>query len=199
MGVSINWLKQYIDFDWEPEILAHNLTMAGIAVEGITRTDNDTLVELDLTPNRGDCQGMINLAREVAALNGNQVKIPEVNLKENNEDIRDYINIEIAAPDLCKRYAARVVKNCKIKPSPAWMQEALLSAGVRPINNIVDITNYVLLETNQPLHAFDYELLGAEKKIVVRRAFKGENFVTLDEIERKLDEDMLVITDGKSQ
>ncbi len=196
MGVSINWLKNYVDIDWSAEELAHRLTMAGIAIEGVEQQGEDAILELDLTPNRADCLGMINLAREVAALTGNPLKIPVINLRENRENINDYIRVEIEASDLCPRYTARVVKNVQIKPSPDWMQEALISSGIRPINNIVDVTNYVMLEANQPLHAFDYNLLGKEKKIVVRKAEYQENFVTLDEVERELDLDSLVITDG---
>ncbi len=196
MGVSLNWLKQYVDIEEKPEVLAHRLSMAGILVEGLEDIGGDMIMDLDLTPNRGDCLGMINLAREVSALTGKPVKIPEVNLYENAERIEDYIAVEIQDPDLCPRYAARVVKNCSVKPSPRWMQEALSNAGIRPINNIVDVTNYVMLETNQPLHAFDYRLLGENPRIVVRRAREGEPFTTLDEVARILDSNMLVITDG---
>ncbi|MDD2586051.1 MAG: phenylalanine--tRNA ligase subunit beta [Syntrophomonadaceae bacterium] len=196
MGISVKWLKKYVDFNWTPEELAHNLTMGGIAIEGVEKIDGDAILELDLTPNRGDCQGLINIAREVAALTAAELKIPAVNIAESSANINDYISVEIDAPDLCKRYTARLVKNCKIMPSPEWLQEALINSGIRPINNIVDITNYVLLETNQPLHAFDYNLLSDEKRILVRRAKNNEKFTTLDEVERKLDEDMLVITDG---
>lgn len=197
MGVSTRWLNKYVDFEWSAQTLAHALTMAGIAVEGVEESDGDEILELDLTPNRGDCLGMINLAREVAALTGNPVKIPEVHLHENSEKIDDYVKVEIESPDLCRRYAARVVKNVSIASSPPWMQEALLHSGIRPINNVVDITNYVMLETNQPLHAFDYNLLPEDKRIVVRRAYNNEPFTTLDDVERLLDESMLVITDGK--
>ncbi|MBO8158607.1 phenylalanine--tRNA ligase subunit beta [Thermosyntropha sp.] len=196
MGVSVKWLKYYVDFEMSAEELAYKLTMAGIAVEGIEKKEDDWILELDLTPNRGDCLGMINLAREVAALTGNELKIPEVFIKENEEDIKDYIKVNILEPELCPRYAARVIKNVKIKPSPEWMQEILIKSGIRPINNVVDITNYVLLETNQPLHAFDYDLLES-KEINVRRARNGEKIVTLDEVERELDENMLLICDGE--
>lgn len=196
MGVSINWLKEYVDIDWTAEELAHRLTMAGIAIEGVEQAGPDMIMELDLTPNRGDCLGMINLAREVSALNGQPLRIPEAKISENRENINDYIQVEIDAPDLCPRYAARLVKNVEIKPSPEWMQNALLRSGIRPISNIVDVTNYVMLETNQPLHAFDYQLLGKGKKIVVRKAEYQESFTTLDEVERELDLDSLVITDG---
>lgn len=197
MGVSINWLKQYVDIDWTPDQLAHNLTMAGIAIEGVDKVNEDEVLELDLTPNRGDCMGIINLAREIAALNGADLRLPEITLTENAEDISKYIEVKIDAPELCLRYAARVVKNVTIKESPLWMQERLLSAGIRPINNVVDVTNYILLEDNQPLHAFDYDLLGKNKQIVVRKATEGEKFTTLDDIERELTTEMLVITDGQ--
>ncbi len=194
MGVSIKWLKKYVDFNWSAEELAHRLTMAGIAVEGVNREDDDYILDLDLTPNRGDCLGMINLAREVAALSGSSLQLPTVMVQENKENISKLVKVEIEAPELCQRYAARLIKNVKIKESPQWMQEALIHSGIRPINNIVDVTNYVMLECNQPLHAFDYRLVG--NKILVRRAHPGEKFTTLDEVERQLDEDMLVITDG---
>lgn len=198
MGVSINQLKKYIDFDWTAEELAHRLTMAGIAIEGVTAADDDKLLELDLTPNRADCMGWINLAREVAALAGTEIKTPPAFIVENDEAVEDYVSVEIADQNLCKRYAARIVKNVQIKESPQWMQTALMKAGIRPINNVVDVTNYVMLETNQPLHAFDYDLLGGSKKVLVRKAHRGEPFTTLDSIERELDEEMLVITNGEN-
>ncbi len=196
MGVSINWLKDYVDFNWTPEEVAHRLTMAGIAIEGVEKDNEDSILELDLTPNRGDCLGIINLAREIAALNGTDIRIPEIDINESSEKIQNHIAVQIADPDLCPRYTARLVKNVKIKPSPDWMQTRLLSAGIRPINNIVDITNYVMLESNQPLHAFDYDLLSDAKRIIVRPAELGEKIVTLDDVERVLDPEMLLITDN---
>ncbi|CFX54049.1 Phenylalanine-tRNA ligase, class IIc, beta subunit [Syntrophomonas zehnderi OL-4] len=196
MAVSINWMKDYVDFALDPHELAHELTMAGIAIEGVDEKDGDYLLELDLTPNRGDCLGMINLAREIAALNDSQIKIPEHNPQENGESIHNYIKVEIADADLCPRYTARLIKNVKIMPSPEWMQIRLINSGIRPINNIVDITNYVMLESNQPLHAFDYDLFSPAKKILIRRAGPDETIVTLDDVERKLDEEMLLITDN---
>ena len=136
MGVSLNWLKQYVDVEETPEVIAHRLSMAGILVEGLEEKNGDIIMDLDLTPNRGDCLGMINLAREVSALNGRPVRMPEVVLRENAENIEDYIQVEIEDPDLCPRYTARVVKNCVIGPSPDWMQQALINSGIRPINNI---------------------------------------------------------------
>lgn len=196
MGVSINWLQDYVKFDWTPEEVAHRLTMAGIAIEGVEKDNGDSLLGLDLTPNRGDCLGMINLAREIAALNDSEVIIPAITIQESREDIHQYIAVEIAAAELCPRYCARLVKNVKVKSSPIWMQARLLGAGIRPINNIVDITNYVMLESNQPLHAFDYDRLGEAKRIIVRRAADGEKILTLDDVERELDSTMLLITDN---
>lgn len=196
MSVPVKWLKEYIEIDWSPQELAHRLTMAGIAVDAVGDDQDDALLELDLTPNRGDCLGLINMAREVSALSGNPVTIPQVKVKESNEKIEDYITVDIAEPDLCRRYAARVIKNCRVAPSPQWMQERLTRAGIRPINNIVDVTNYVMLECNQPLHAFDYRLLGDQPRILVRCARPGETITTLDGVERILDQEMLLITDG---
>jgi len=196
MGVSINWLRKYVDFDLTSADLAHKLTMAGIAVEGVEEKDDDSIMELDLTPNRGDCLGMINLAREVAAITGNKLQIPHNDLSNEGTEVNDYIKINIQDTDLCPRYSARVIKNVVIKPSPDWMQQALINSGIRPINNVVDITNYVMLETNQPLHAFDYDLIGEDKQILVRRAASGEKIVTIDEALHELEADMLVITNG---
>ncbi|QGT99715.1 Phenylalanyl-tRNA synthetase beta chain [Candidatus Syntrophocurvum alkaliphilum] len=196
MGVSLNWLKEYVDTKWTSEDIAHNLTMAGIAIEGVEKVSNDEILDLDLTPNRGDCLGLINLAREVAALNETKLKLPEIKIEENSEDVNDYIKVDINDVDLCKRYAARVIKNVKVEESPQWLQDKLINSGIRPINNIVDITNYVMLETNQPLHGFDYDLLSEKKHIIVRRAKDQEKLTTLDGVERELDSQMLVITEG---
>ncbi|MEQ8200223.1 MAG: phenylalanine--tRNA ligase subunit beta [Syntrophomonadaceae bacterium] len=196
MHASIDWLKEYIDFPWTAEELAHRLTMAGIAIEGVEQVGEDTILGLDLTPNRGDCLGIINLAREVAALNGNELSWPAIDIRETMESADDCIRVEITAPDLCPRYTARLVRNVRIKPSPPWMQARLKSCGVRPINNVVDITNYVMLECNQPLHAFDYDLLSEAKTILVRRAQAGEHITTLDGVDRELNDESLLITDN---
>ena len=196
MGISLNWLREYIDIEWPGDELVEKLTRAGIAFEGAEAEGDDWIMETDLTPNRGDCQGYINLAREVGALNGKSVKMPELSLSESTEEVDKYIKVTVEEPELCRRYAARLIKNVKIGPSPEWMQERLIKSGIRPINNVVDITNYVMLECNQPLHAFDYDLLEPQKHIIVRRAYPGEKFITLDDVERQLDEDMLLITEG---
>ncbi|MGG4000003.1 phenylalanine--tRNA ligase subunit beta [Anoxybacillus kestanbolensis] len=157
---------------------------------------DDEVLELSLTPNRADCLSMIGVAYEVAAILGRSVKLPTIELCENNESVHDYISVRVDAQEDNPLYAGRIVKNVKIGPSPLWMQARLMAAGIRPHNNVVDITNYILLEYGQPLHAFDYDRLGS-KEIVVRRAKAGETIVTLDDVERTLTEDHLVITNGK--
>lgn len=157
---------------------------------------NDTILTLELTPNRADCLSVINVAREVAAVTRGSLNLPEISLEENDEDIKQQAKVEIIDPNLCKRYAARLIKNVKIGTSPLWIQERLRASGIRPISNVVDVTNYVMLEMGQPLHAFDYDLL-AEGTIIVRRGKPGEKMITLDEVERELDEEMLLITDPK--
>lgn len=157
----------------------------------------DLVVEYEITSNRPDCQSILGIAREAAITFDKPFKYPEITLKEEAEGkVEDLATIEIREPELCPRYAARIVKNVKIGPSPKWMRQRLLAAGLRPINNLVDITNFVMLEFGQPMHAFDLSALEGSK-IVVRRAEDGEDFVTLDEEERKLDASMLVIADEK--
>lgn len=154
----------------------------------------DRVLILELTANRSDCLGMINVAREIAAILGISFKAPEPVVKQDGSAIEELIAIKIKDPDLCPRYAARVALNIKTGPSPQWMQRRLTAAGIRPINNIVDITNYVMLEYNQPLHAFDLDHI-ANKQIIVRRAENGEKFATLDDVERRFNSDNLLIAD----
>ena len=157
---------------------------------------HDVVFEYEVTSNRVDCFGVTGIAREVAATFGKEFVPPVVTETGNNEDVNDYVSVEIEDTKLCPRYTARVVKNIKIAPSPEWMQRRLASVGIRPINNIVDITNYVMEEYAQPMHAYDLDKL-AGKKIVVRKAKQDEPFMTLDGQERKLDDSMLVICDGE--
>ncbi len=157
---------------------------------------DDTVFEYEITNNRVDCYSIIGIAREAAATFRKPFTPPVVTETGNAEDINDYVKVDVEATDLCSRYTARLVKNIKLAPSPKWMQRRLASAGVRPINNIVDITNYVMEEYGQPMHAYDYDTL-AGGKIVVRRAKDGEKFMTLDGQERTLDSDMLMICDGE--
>lgn len=157
---------------------------------------DDYILEFELTPNRGDCLAAINLAREIRALTGGELRLPDVIVKETEEKTADLIRVSIAEPALCRRYAARIIRNVRIASSPAWLQYRLRSAGIRPINNIVDVTNYVMLETGQPLHAFDYDRL-QDRRIIVRHPYPGEKMVSLDGVTRDLEPEMLVIADGR--
>ena len=156
----------------------------------------DVVVEYEVTSNRVDCFGILGIAREAAATFNKPFCPPEVKVTENDEQTSDYISVEVKDPDLCSRYVAKVVKNIKIAPSPEWMKRRLAAVGIRPINNIVDITNYVMAEYSQPMHAYDLDTI-AGKKIVVKRAEDGEKFTTLDGQERELDSSILTICDGE--
>ncbi len=157
---------------------------------------DDVVFEYEITSNRVDCFGVLGLAREAAATFGKEFRPPAVKATGNSEDVNDYIKVTVKDAELCPRYCARVVKNIKLAPSPKWMQRRLASQGIRPINNIVDITNYVMEEYGQPMHAYDLDTI-AGKEIVVRRAGKGEKFVTLDGQERTMDDSVLMICDGE--
>ena len=173
-------------------ILDHDAPV-GSPLEKILGLD-EKILSLDLTPNRSDCLGMINFAYEVAALTGGEIKLPPVNPREEEKTIEGKAGVKVIDPDLCSRYTARIIENIKVDSSPLWLQMKLLKAGIRPISNIVDITNYVMLEFGQPLHAFDLNLV-SDKEIIVRRAVEGEELVTLDGIKRVLNSEMLVIAD----
>lgn len=157
---------------------------------------DDVILEFDLTPNRADALSMIGVAYEVAAILDKDISLPEPKITPSGENAKNYISVHSEDADLCPYYGAFIVKDVEIKQAPIWMQNYLLAAGVRPINNVVDITNYVLLEYGQPLHAFDYDVLGS-KEIVVRRATNGETIITLDDQERTLTDENLLITNGK--
>jgi phenylalanyl-tRNA synthetase beta chain len=160
---------------------------------------SDTVLEIDLTPNRPDCLGIIGIAREAAAIQGTNLKYPDIpsdnQLANVGAEINDHTSVEILDPDLCPRYAARLIFNVAIGPSPFWIQDRLMSVGMRPINNIVDITNFVMLETGQPLHAFDFDRL-SENRIIVRKAGKDKKFTTLDGKDHNLPSETLMICDG---
>ncbi|MCX6023048.1 MAG: phenylalanine--tRNA ligase subunit beta, partial [Chloroflexi bacterium] len=156
----------------------------------------DTVLDLDVTPNRSDCLSVLGVARETAALFGGTVKEPDAGYPATLGPVAALAQVEIADAALCPRYTAVVIKGVTIGPSPAWMQRRLEAAGMRPINNIVDVTNYVMLEYGQPLHAFDYDRLRGGR-IVVRSAHPGEEMTTLDNQHRELDPDMLLICDGE--
>lgn len=157
---------------------------------------NDTVIDIDLTSNRADCFSIIGLAREIAAITGCPLRMPDMTVKEAaGGDVKDMAQIKIVAKDLCPRFAVRMLKNIKIGPSPDWMKKRLRACGMRPISNVVDVTNYVMLELGQPMHAYDYDKV-QDHTLIVRRGAEGEKLVTLDEKERDLTSDMIVIGDA---
>jgi phenylalanyl-tRNA synthetase beta chain len=155
----------------------------------------DTVFDIGITPNRSDCLSIIGIAREVAAITGEKIRYPEIMVQESGEDVHGITSVDILDPDLCPRYSARIIRNVIIRPSPLWVRQRIEAVGLRAINNIVDITNFVMMEWGQPLHAFDFRYL-EEGRIVVRRSRDGERFTSLDEKERSLRPDTLMICDG---
>ena len=196
MIVSWNWLKQYVALDMPLDTLTDRLTMSGLNLEGIQDVDGDIGVDLEVTSNRPDCLGHIGVAREVAILFDNELSIPPADVAAISEKTAAATSVDIECEDLCPRYYARVIKGIKVGPSPDWMQARLKTLGIAVINNVVDITNYVLMECGQPLHAFDFDKLNGGK-IVVRRGRKGEKIAAINQKEYELTEDMCVIADAE--
>ena len=176
--------------------MAELLTMHSFEVESIEKKGTDWILNIDVLPDRaGDCLSHLGIAKELAVLLDKKIVLPIIKIKENKEKIKDYLSVKVEDAKDCRRYTARVLKNVKVKPSPKWLQEDLAVCGMNSINNVVDATNYVMLETGQPLHAFDYEKISNE--IIVRRAKKREKILTLSEKEYILDESILLIADSK--
>jgi phenylalanyl-tRNA synthetase beta chain len=197
MQVPLEWLKQYVKVEASAEEIATRLTMGGLEVEGIEESAIGPVLDVYVTPNRGDCLSMIGVAREVAALYSLPLLLPTSppGVQRPASSAMEQTSVTIEEAALCPRYAARLVRGIQVGPSPAWMQARLEAAGQRPINNIVDVTNYVMLELGQPLHAFDLDKL-TEGRIVVRLAREGETLRTLDGVERALTPSMLIIADA---
>jgi phenylalanyl-tRNA synthetase beta chain len=184
MKVPLGWLKEFVDVRAEPKKLAEDLTLAGLAVEGIEAHGAETVFELDITTNRVDCMNVFGVAREVSVLYGVPLRGPEVSLRESGRPAGECLEVAIASPALCPRFCARVL-DVRIGPSPAWIRERLELLGVRPINNVVDLTNYVLMELGHPSHAFDLARV-AGGQLLVRFAREGEKLTTLDGVARTL-------------
>jgi phenylalanyl-tRNA synthetase beta chain len=197
MNVSYLWLKELVPTDLGIQEVAQTLTRVGLNVDNITDLDGgDACLLVEVTSNRPDCLGHIGVARELAAALGVPMKMPDLALAESAEAAESLTRVEIAELDLCPLYTARVIRGVKVGPSPAWLTRRLEAIGIRPVNNIADVTNYVMMECGQPLHAFDYDRL-AEHRIVVRRAVAGERFVAIDHSEHTLSPDRLVIADAR--
>jgi len=196
MKISYDWLKELVDVDLQPRDLAVKLTMAGLAVDAVEFYGDDSILEFDLTSNRPDCLSHLGVARETAAILEKTTRAPEAKISEAKTKTSDVTSVEILNPELCPRYTARVIKGVKIGPSPDWLVKRLEALGQRSVNNVADITNYVMLEMGQPLHAFDLRRLRGER-IIVRAAEWGEEITTLDGEERALTSEMLVIADAE--
>ncbi|MFO7871923.1 MAG: phenylalanine--tRNA ligase subunit beta [Kiritimatiellia bacterium] len=195
MKIPFEWLKEYVDFDCTARDLAEKLTFAGLEVESVDTVESEPVFDIEVTPNRPDCLGVIGVAREVAAIYGTKIRFPSADLAEEGEPAESLTNIEVHDKDKCGKYTARILRGVNVGPGPAWLRKRLVQCGMNPVNNVVDVTNYVLMECGHPLHAFDKRKL-SEERIVVRNAGKGETITTLDGEARRLDPDVLVIADS---
>jgi phenylalanyl-tRNA synthetase beta chain len=195
MLISYNWLRELTGTTLTPLELRERLTMVGLAIDAVEEIEGDSVLDVEVPSNRPDCLSHIGIAREVSAIENSKVQSPKSRAPKTEGHAQDFTSVEIKDVDLCPRYTARIVRGVKIAPSPDWLAKRLSEIGQRPINNVADITNYVLHELGQPLHAFDLAKL-REQRIVVRRAATGEKLTTLDGVERSLDPEMLVIADA---
>lgn len=200
MKVLLSWLRDYVDV--EPrragaQEVAEILSNLGLPYEGIESLGEDAVIDVEVTSNRGDCIGLIGVARELAAATGKELKLPKVELAESQKPVTELAGVEIHEPALCPRYTARIIEGVKVGPTPDWMRRRLEAIGMRSINNVVDATNYAMMETGQPPHAFDYAKLTGGK-IIVRKALAGEQIISIDGSKCELTTDMLVIADAKS-
>jgi phenylalanyl-tRNA synthetase beta chain len=197
MQITYKWLKEYLDFPWQIDELTKKLTDTGLEVKAFEPNpldSEDWVIELEVTPNRPDCLSMYGIAREMAAATGFTLREPDTTFEEESTPVEQLASVSIEAPENCYRYCGKVIRGIKIAPSPAWMAKRLEAVGIRSINNVVDVTNYVLMEIGHPLHSFDLNRL-AGNQIIVRQAKPGEVMKTLDGQDRTLDPERLVIAD----
>ncbi len=195
MIVSKNWLSEYVPVDMSVEQLTDRLTMSGLNLEEFEAVGSDVAIDLEVTSNRPDCLGHIGVAREVSVLFGSALQIPAAEPATTSEKASGVTSVQLECADLCHEYHARIIRGIKVGPSPDWLKDRLAAAGINSVNNVVDVTNYVMLECGQPLHAFDFDKLN-EGRIVVRRATKGEKITAIDQKDYVLSEDMCVIADA---
>ena len=196
MRIPFNWLKEFVDIKIPAAEIAEKVTMSGLEAFVVEHSkDGEPILEVDILPNRGDCNSVLGTAREVAAVLNLKVKAKKPKVKKLSKKSNSVIGVEVRDKKLCPRYMARVIEGVTVKDSPDWLKKRLIDSGLRPINNIVDVTNYYLLELGQPMHAFDYDLIEG-KKIIVRHAAPKEKIKTLDNEERTLEKDALVIADS---
>ncbi len=196
MIVSWNWLKDYVELDMTHDELVDRLTMSGLNHEGTEPVAGDQAIDLEVTSNRPDCLGHIGVAREIAVLYERELKLPEIPLKVGQDSIENHCQISIESPETCYRYTARLIRGVKIGPSPQWLQDRLTALGIGVVNNVVDVTNYVMMECGQPLHAFDFAKIKGGQ-IIVRSAKDEEKFVAIDHKTYQLAPGMCVIADAE--
>jgi len=196
MKILLSWLRDYVETGLSADRIAEILSDLGFPCEGIEYLDDDAVIDVEVTSNRGDCLGYIGIARELAAATSSELKIPAVRLDESPKQAADFARVEIAEPDLCGRYTARIIEGVKVGPSPDWLKRRLETVGLRSVINVVDATNYAMMETGQPPHAFDYEKI-TDGKIIVRKALPGECIVSIDGSKCQLDDNMLIIADAQ--
>ena len=201
MIVSWNWLKQYVPLTMSPREIEERLMMAGLNHEETHEVGDDLAIDLEVTSNRPDCLGHIGIAREVSVLWDCPLTVPAARPAEGQTRVEDLVHVRINCPDLCSRYTARVVRGVRVGPSPDWLVDRLTTIGIAAINNVVDVSNYVMMECGQPLHTFDYGKLRAEedigREIIVRRPQAGEVIEAIDHKTYRLDPDMCVIADAR--
>lgn len=202
MKFPLSWVKEYIDVDLPADQIAKLLTAGGVEVDDVKPVNSETgkaqdfIFEVSLTPNLGHCSSILGIARELSASTGKPVSFPPISIKESDDNIEEHVSVSVEDSKRCLRYTCRLIQNVKVGASPQWLQQRLIACGIRPINNIVDVTNYVSLELGQPLHAFDFDKLEG-KRVAVRNAHKGECLTTLDGRERALESEDLLICDAK--
>ncbi len=200
MKISLNWLSDYIETGLDTDQIAEVLSDLGFPCEGIEYLGDDVVIDVEITSNRGDCLGYIGVARELSAATGKELKMPAVELEESEKDVTEFADVEIVEPELCGRYTARIIEGVKVAASPDWLRKRLEAVGLRSVNNVVDATNYAMMETGQPPHAFDYANI-ADGKIIVRKAVAGERLTSIDgtqcDLSRRAGTDMLVIADAQ--
>jgi phenylalanyl-tRNA synthetase beta chain len=196
MKISLNWLKDYVQITESPPQLSEIMSNLGFTTESIEQAGDDTVIDFEITSNRGDCLSHIGIAREIAAATGRELKLPKIEYEAVKKDINKLVSVEIAEPSLCGRYTAMIIEGVKVGPTPAWMTARLEAIGLRSVNNVVDATNYAMMETGQPPHAFDYDKIRGPK-IIVRKAKKGEKLVSIDGTQCTLEPDILIIADAQ--
>jgi phenylalanyl-tRNA synthetase beta chain len=194
MKISLNWLNDYIEIGDSVDEITGILSNLGFLCEGIEHIDNDTVLDVEVTSNRGDCLSLLGIARELSAATGKELTMPDASPDESDKNVTEFAGVEIAEPELCGRYTARIIEGVKIGPSLDWLRKRVEAAGLRSVNNVVDATNYAMIETGQPPHAFDYDKI-TDGKIIVRKAVAGERIVSIDGTTCELNPDMLIIAD----